>query len=168
MNKKKVKAFTIMEMTIAMLISAIVIGITYSAYTIISRSYTIYQTKNDGLALLSRIDQLLVKDFAHAEMISKTLDGLLLTSRLDTVAYVFAPDFIVRKGAVIDTFKVQTSGLSTLFENQPVSEVSVESEQNRIDELFFFIVLKNGNMPYHYQKPYSSVNLLERNPNAVN
>jgi prepilin-type N-terminal cleavage/methylation domain-containing protein len=164
---KKVKAFTIMEMTIAMLISAIVIGITYSAFSIISRSYAIYQTKNEGLAVLSRVDHLLAKDFAHAEMVSKTSDGVAFTSRSDSVSYMFGPDFIVRKNTITDTFKVQTTGLGTLFESQPLNEVKTDGEQNRIDELVFFIVLKDGNIPYHYQKRYSSENLLNRNPNAV-
>jgi len=168
MNRKKVRAFTIMEVTISMLISAIVIGITYSAYTIIRQSYAIYQTKNETLAVLSRVDQLLTRDFAHAELIVKTPDGVLLSSPSDTVSYVFNPDFVVRVAAVTDTFRVQNGGLSTLFENQQLSEISTVNEQNRIDELTFFIVLKNGNIPYHYHKQYSSVNLLERNPNAIN
>jgi Tfp pilus assembly protein PilE len=168
MNRRKVKAFTIMEVTITMLISAIVIGITYSAWSIVSQSYTAYQNKNEGLALLSRIDQLLAKDFAHAELISKTEDGVLLMSPSDTINYVFKPDFIVRASLVIDTFKVQNGGVTTLFESQPVSEVNPDGEQNRVDELDFFILLKNGNIPYHYQKQYSSANLLGRNPNAVN
>ncbi|SDT67311.1 hypothetical protein SAMN05216490_4781 [Mucilaginibacter mallensis] len=168
MIEKKVNAFTIMEVTITMMITAIVIGITYTAYSIVSQSYMGYQKKNDGLTVLSRIDQLLAKDFAHAALISKTQDGLLLSSPSDSVSYVFALGFIVRKGPVIDTFKIQSGGLTTLFETQPISEVSADSEQNRIDELSFFIVLKNGNIPYHYQKQYSSVNLLARNHNAIN
>ena len=44
---KKINAYTLMEVTVAMLLSAICIGIAYSAYDIIGNYYRSFQQKND-------------------------------------------------------------------------------------------------------------------------
>jgi len=157
-----------MEVVITMLITAIVIGITYSAYSIISQSYLSFQKKNDGLAVLSRVDQLLTKDFSSAVTICKTQNGLFIKNKADSISYEFQPEFIVRTSTVIDTFKVQNGGLNTFFENQPVVEINPVAEQNRIDEMSITVSYENEKIPYHYRKQYSSADLLERNPNALN
>jgi hypothetical protein len=58
--------------------------------------------------------------------------------------------------------------VNTAFETFPVNEVQETEEQNRIDEFAFTLIFQNEKIPYHYHKLYSSVNLIQRNPNAVN
>ena len=50
MNKHRIKAFTIMEVTVTMLIAAILIGITYTTYSIVLKSYNSFTTKNADMA----------------------------------------------------------------------------------------------------------------------
>ena len=52
----KLQAFTIMEVTIAMLLSAIVIGITYTVFSIVSRSYRSYTNKHEEMNRLLLLD----------------------------------------------------------------------------------------------------------------
>lgn len=168
MNKHKVKAFTIMEITVAMLLAAIVIGITYTAYSIISQSYIAYHNKNEDMAGLVRLDELLKKDFSHADTISKVDNGILC--KIDTIGitYEFQPEYTVRHSTIIDTFKLKTADVNTLFENQPITEINNIPEQNRLDELDITVLFHNEKIPYYYHKQYSSASLAERNPNAVN
>ncbi|MBW4890133.1 hypothetical protein KXQ82_10420 [Mucilaginibacter sp. HMF5004] len=171
-NKHRVKAFTIMEVTISMLIAAIVIGITYTSYNIIGKSYLSFKTRNDDIAVLNRVDELLKRDFEQANMIADSGNGLLINKdNMTDVHYEFNRGTIIRKSGVIDTFKVSMTDLKTAFEgnlNNNQTEANTTSESARIDELSFTINFKDLNIPCHYQKMYSSLNLIQRNPDAVN
>ncbi|MDB5146187.1 MAG: hypothetical protein JWQ57_207 [Mucilaginibacter sp.] len=168
MNKHRVKAFTIMEVTITMLIASILMGITYTTYSIISRSYLSFNIKNKGMAELEQLDGLFKKDFDRAEIILKETGGISIKNTDRIVTYEFTPDFIVRTAGIADTFKIKTEEIMTSFEGLPVNEASSTEEQNRLDELSFTLDYQNEKIPYYYHKQYSSVNLIQRNLNAIN
>lgn len=168
MINRKIPAFTIMEVVITMLISAIVIGITYTAFSIITRSYQSFDSKHKDMAAVLRLDELLQKDFNRAEIVLKDTDGIALKDSSRIIKYSFNPDYVLRIGIVVDTFKVKSDSVSTTFENTVVNEMKVDKEENRLDELDLNIILQNEKIPYHYHKIYSSANLINRNPNAVN
>ena len=156
-----------MELTIAMLLAAIVIGITYAAYSIISQSYIAYHNKNEDMAGLMRLDQLLKKDFSHADTLYKVENGILCKIDTANISYEFQPDYVVRHSTIVDTFKLKTTEIITLFENQPITEINSVMEQNRLDELDITVLFHDEKIPYYYHKQYSSASLAERNPNAV-
>ncbi|MCC8427244.1 type II secretion system protein J [Mucilaginibacter sp. UR6-11] len=168
MNKHKVKAFTIMEVTVAMLIASIAIGITYTIYTIVAKSYSVYNVRSNNTAVLIRLDELLKNDFEHADRILKTQNGITLKGPGKLVNYEIESDFIVRTAGITDTFKVKTQEINTSFENAPLTEINSDEEQNRIDELQMMVLFEDKKIPYHYFKQYSSTNLMQRNTNAVN
>jgi hypothetical protein len=167
-NKYKVKAFTILEVTISMLVTALVIGITYTAYVIIIKSYHAFTKKNEDLAVLISLDHLLKRDFDKADTILNNEDGIILFQHGQTVKYLFASGFISRNAAKVDTFKLQSSDITTSFEGRPVNETQSINEQNRIDALDFTLLFKDEKIPYHYQKLYSSENLIKRETDAIN
>src|SRR5277367_5385071 len=107
MIKQRVKAFTILEVTIAMLIAGVLIAITYTSYSVIVKSYGSFSHKNQDMAELVRLDEWLKKDFAHAEVIQKDTTGIVLNSADRHIKYQFYPDFIVRIAVRADTFKVK-------------------------------------------------------------
>jgi len=168
MMKQKVKAFTIMEVTITMLITGLIIGITYTSYSIVIKSYHSFTTKNDSMAVLVSLDHVLKRDFDRADSILKDSAGITIKKNDVSIKYIFMPDFIVRNSVRNDTFKVQTQDVITTFENITNIEMQATAEQNRIDGLDFTLVFQNEKIPYHYRKLYSSENLIQRNPNAVN
>ncbi|HZX59365.1 MAG TPA: prepilin-type N-terminal cleavage/methylation domain-containing protein [Mucilaginibacter sp.] len=168
MNKGRVKAFTIIELTVAMLISAIAIGITYTIFSIISRSYGSFNKKNEHMAEVSRLDELLRKDFERSELVLKDTSSIAFQSLNKMVRYKFDTAYVVRIGLITDTFKVRTDTVNTLFENEIVNEPALLKEQNRLDQLDLSIALQNEKITYHYHKIYSSTNLINRNPDAVN
>jgi hypothetical protein len=157
-----------MEVTITMLLAAILIGITYTTYTIISKSYLSFTRKNDDMAVVLLVDKLLKKDFSHAEIVLKDSSGVSFKGANRIIKYKFSPDYIVRISGRLDTFKVQTEVIKTAFEQQPAAEFSVIDEESRIDDLELTILLQNEKIPYHYHKQYSSFNLIQRNPDALN
>jgi Tfp pilus assembly protein PilE len=166
--KHRLPAFTIMELTVAMLISAIVIAITYTAFSMVSGSYVSYTAKHNEMAVLIRLDELLKKDFIKADDIYQEQDGVRFLLKQQPISYRFEPGEVIRISTVTDTFKVATDALILSFERQPLSsETSTDQELNRVDELAFSIVYQKEKFPYHYLKQYSSKNLINRNPNAI-
>lgn len=167
MKKQRVKAFTIMEVSITMLLAAILIGITYTAYSIVSKSYLSFNAKNGEMATLERLDELLKKDFRNAEIVQKDSGGIAFQSPDYSIRYEFDPAYILRISTITDTFRVSTENINTTFEGQAVNEVNPSGELNRLDELQFDLLYQNKKIPYHYFKQYSSSNLIQRIPDAL-
>src|SRR3569832_707986 len=93
---RRVKGFTILEISIAMLIASMVIGITYTAYLIIGRAYQSYNSKHEHIAELLKLDELLRKDFDHAELILKDTGGIAIHYPTCVIKYRFDTAFILR------------------------------------------------------------------------
>jgi hypothetical protein len=142
-----------------MLIAAIVIGITYTAYSMISRSYLSFKEKNDRIAVLNRVDQLLKRDFERAEVISGSGNTVLIRNDSAPVRYEFTPKAVIRTSGLIDTFKVNTADVRLAFEGKTMTDAT----EQMIDELAFSV---SETIPYHYHKTYSSFNLIKTNPDA--
>lgn len=167
MSKHKVNAFTILEMTVAMLISAIVIGITYATFTIVYKSYNLYHNKHEEMAVALRLNELLIKDFKKADVILKDTNGLVFKDTNSLVTYRFNDSAIIRTAGIIDTFKIKTGALSTSYEGAAIEEVTAIPERNRVDEINFNTIIRDEKIPYHYYKQYSSANLIQRLPDAL-
>lgn len=160
----RVKAYTILELTIAMLIAAILIGITFTAYGIVSKSYGLFKAKNEAVARLGQLDHLLSRDFNNAELIESDRGHLQIhQSGASEIEYEFGNAFIVRKSISIDTFKIANSNLKFLNQREDIS-----GQGGRIDELSFTINFQNVTIPFHYRKQYSSENLINTNNYALN
>jgi len=167
MSRQRIKAFTIIEVVVTMTIAAILMGITYTSYQIVNKSYRSFNVKNNEMAALERLDELLKKDFNRSGIIEKDEKGIVIKSSRDTVQYEFARDFILRISAISDTFKIKNEGLSTSFEDQLVGGQGLSDEEDRLDGLNISLLLQNEKIRYHYHKDYSSVNLINRNPDAI-
>lgn len=167
MSRQRIKAFTIIEVVVTMTIAAILMGLTYTSYQIVNKSYRSFNVKNNEMAALERLDELLKKDFNRAGIIEKDEKGIVVKSKRDTIQYEFTPDFILRISAMTDTFKIKNEGLSTSFEDQLVDGQGLSEEESRLDGLNISLLFQNEKIFYHYHKVYSSVNLINRNPDAI-
>ncbi|TDQ11569.1 hypothetical protein [Pedobacter metabolipauper] len=152
---KKIPAFTIMEVTISMLIAGICIGITFTAYQIISGTYRNFDKKQEKIALFTTVDKLLKQDFVNARNILKADDGLAFQMEQGTISYSFNKDYVVRDQFALhaDTFKLQINAPVFLFEGQsPDNGTSVDQ--------FNFTTLVDGILiPLQYHKSYSAQDL---------
>lgn len=168
-----------MELTVSMLLAALVISITYTALQVVTRSYQSFSQKNQELAELVRLDELLKKDFSVAQGIYKAEGGIRLPGAApdgSQVSYTFGSQTILRSTALVtDTFKVAPVSIQLRFEGQQVEqqteepgtiEERVPSEAARIDELQLELIYKDEKYPYHYYKRYSSENLINRTQHA--
>jgi type II secretory pathway pseudopilin PulG len=158
-SEHRLPAFTIMEITVVMLISAIVVAITFTAYGMVSRAYSTYLEKRNRMAVLIRLNELLQRDFRQAQQVLRLENTVLFSDSGRQITYRFEPDQLIRQSTIVDSFKVKAADLICSFDNQVTSE---GLEPVRIDELSFTVQNDQEKFPYHYTKHYSSANLIQK------
>ncbi len=184
MNKKilsTIQAFTIMEVTIAMIVAGIVVMMSYTVFTIMGKSYLDFSKKNEGIASLLLFDRLLKRDFSNARLIVLASDALLLKKDGSNIIYYFGDDEIIRRSAAVaDTFKLAVVYKEFAFEGSPVESgtnlayamtangSSPPIQKAIVDELNLRLQYQSQIFEYTYQKHYSSTNLIERKAYARN
>lgn len=154
---KKIPAFTLMEVTIAMLVAAIAIAITYTAFRIIGGSYNGYTRKQEMVAEVLQIDKLLKQDFLQADRIVRAGEGLILETEEGVISYAFGDSTVLRDQFSLrtDTFRVSTDPVSISFENELVEDGLLA------DQLTLQVRAEGQQMPLHYLKIYSAQDLFE-------
>jgi Tfp pilus assembly protein PilE len=158
--KNKVKAFTLMELTVTMLVTALVVAISYSAYVLIIRTFQMYEMKQDETAALLQLDRLLRKDFSETRRITQATNGLDLNSPDRLINYTFTEEAVIRRAGISDTFKVKPANIKFYFEcSLKQSQPEYSTESPLIDELSFDVTYQHDHVLCHYLKQYSSTDL---------
>jgi prepilin-type N-terminal cleavage/methylation domain-containing protein len=105
---QKLKAFTLMELLIGMIISAIVISFCYLSYTIIYKQYLSYKSVKKELVEAMELNAVCSRDIANADKVLFEENKLiLLQEQHENVEYHFLETIVLRKNQeVIDTFKL--------------------------------------------------------------
>lgn len=148
-----------------MMISAILIGLTFTIYSIATRSYQSFSKKNDEVIVMLTLDRLLRRDFSKAEAIRRQGNKILIIGYNDTARYDFESDFLIRTRGIIDTFKVDYQQLDSKFEGRPF-ETNPDTAVLQ-DELSFSVTYHDQVIPYHYFKQYSSETLFQNDHYAI-
>ena len=107
-------------------------------------------------------------DFGRAEVILKDTGGIALKNSNRVIKYGFYPDYVLRRGITVDTFRVKTDSITMSFESKVLDNLKDIEEDNRVDELAILVSLQKEKIPYYYHKIYSSVNLINRKADAGN
>jgi hypothetical protein len=154
---KKVKAFTIIEMTVVMLLSTIVISMAYFAFELLSKRYVKYKAQTEVYYKLTLLDQLLSKDFFTADSI-KAYGGNLRTFQGEVISdYEFVGHYILRRAAnQTDTFYFQVVKHELLYQEMPVSSDEL------IDQCKLNLLFENRNLEYVYSKQDGSANSINK------
>lgn len=157
MINKKLPAFTLMEVTITMLIAAIAVAITFTAYRIVSGVYLNFTRKQDRVATFITADKLLKQDFYRANRIVKIQDGLSIEMNGRFINYRFKADYFLRDQFSLrtDTFKLKIDNLNFLFENEAVADGS------KVDQCSFETEIDRQPISLYYRKIYSATDLFQ-------
>ena len=139
MKTKKIKAFTLIELLVAMVISAIVIAITYQIYFIASKQFVEYKKRNEKATQEVVLKGLLNNDFFQSESVMRKSENSIEAQIAGTkINYQWENDFVIRiNSGSRDTFFIPVSLVELKFRNK-----AQELSDGLIDELR--IVSKNG------------------------
>jgi prepilin-type N-terminal cleavage/methylation domain-containing protein len=120
----KIRAFTIIELVVTMLIASVVTAIAYNAYYMLNRQFLSYRNRsasNNTYFLLSTAFQ---NDFDRALAIQDTLDNrhLIFTGPGTQTRYEIGQSFIVRQSnGSIDSFLVHSGEPVVTLLNDSIS-----------------------------------------------
>lgn len=144
--KKKLPAFTLMELLIGMIISSMIIASAYYAYSIIYDRYEQYRTIKKKIMESQQLQSVLNNDAYICDRISFDGNTLLLLKKNDkSVNYRFYDDVITRtENELSDTFAIAPVNIKMEFHfpehKQFVEQFSFETRI--LDEQAFFSFTK--------------------------
>ena len=154
---QKVKAFTIIEMTVVMLLSTVVISMAYFAFELLSKRYLKYKAQTEVYYKLTLLDQLLSKDFFLADSI-KTDGEMLHTFQGNTICkYEFSQKYVVRQAASqTDTFYCKIQKHELLYNQQPILPGDI------VDQLNLSLLFEEKKLDYIYSKHYDAAGQINK------
>ena len=152
----RIKAFTLFEMVLAMLLAAIVIGMAYSAYTIIISMYknhSVYVERNTTIATFRKV---VYADFDEATDVALNGNRIIFKdiNHETTTSYEINRDSVIRISKTIDTFYLKELVVAAEFENK-------NTMQGRIDHLTFNFRHAGIPVTLGINKVYSSEELFD-------
>jgi len=147
-----------MEVTVAMLLSAICAGICYTAYGLINEYYRTFQQKNERVDQVLSLKHVLEADFLKSTYVIRTVDGFELAQDSLSLNYLMKPGLILRevKELHTDTFKIDWQDLKCSYENREVQDADT------LDHVEFMIKIRSKpGLPVSVNKIYSAQNLFQ-------
>jgi Tfp pilus assembly protein PilE len=139
---RKIKAFTITEIVVAMVVSAIVISIAILAYLVVSKQFTQYKALNDELLKVYEVNYLVQQDSFEANAMEFILEenSLTFTGQNQSIQYEILNDKLVRHE------KGRTDTFNMAMEVLPLIDQSNNEFGNNVT--FLSLSLKVGPLEY--------------------
>lgn len=134
--RSKIKSFTLSELLVVMIITAIVVGIAFSVLRLVQKQIFTIQNNLEKKSNLSLFEQQICQDFneLHNIRFDASDKKLLLMSEMDTVTYTFEDTFSFRNA---DTIKLKLNIEKMYFEGK-------ETKQDNVDAL---LISANAELP---------------------
>jgi prepilin-type N-terminal cleavage/methylation domain-containing protein len=126
MAKSKVKSFTLPELLVVMIITAIVVGMAFSVLRLVQNQIHAIETNFEKTSSLALFEQKLWQDFNELHIIQYNANNsrLLMESEMDTVLYSFQENYTLRNK---DTVKLKLSINKLFFEGKAVKDGNIDA-----------------------------------------
>lgn len=137
----KTRSFTLTELLVVMIITAIVVAIAFTVLRLVQKQVHIIAKNIERSSNLQLFEQRLWQDFNEHRLIkfSKENNTLICQSEADTISYVFRENYTLRN---TDTVKLKLVVVKTLFRGQastsaPVDAIHITANQELPDYAIF-------------------------------
>lgn len=150
-------AFTLMELSIAMLIAGICIGMAFYMFQFFQRLYLGQQKEKQEQFSFALFQHLLTKDMRQAEAVFYEQNELQLVDSTGTIRYVFSEETILRDHyqQQADTFNLQVTAVDGIYRHaSPPSPTC-------IDELKLTVVFDKEDHSFILDKKYAALQLMK-------
>lgn len=144
-----------MELTIAMLVSAIVLSIAYNSMDIFNRLYHRYLRTNDANYQFVLFDRLFRRDLDKAEIVFSAVSGVVFQNFDEKrTRYEWQEDMVLRyrPGVEADTFYIHSRLESLTFG----STDCLNSPEAVVDRIGMVMMKEKEIITAVYQKPYGA------------
>lgn len=153
---KQLKAFTIIEMLVVLVLSALVFGIASSAWLYFERLNSKINNDQSYLVSFNKFDYLIKNDVNNANEISGTETDLFFKMNSQKIHYQFLDTAIVRiQDEISDTINIH-------YKKQIYF---AEKSNDLINKIGFIFELYNNSISKNYTKWYDNKTLLEHSDN---
>jgi Tfp pilus assembly protein FimT len=142
----KIKSFTLSELLIVMIITAIVVGMAFSVLRLVQKQIHTIQTNFEKTSTLALFEQKLWQDFnePHTIVYDNQKQHLLLLSETDTVNYSFQENYTLRDQ---DTIKLKLVPQNSFFNGKKVTNGTIDafslSAETTLPDYAIFVSKKN-------------------------
>lgn len=120
----KLKSFTLAELIVVMIITAIVVGMAFSVLRIVQKQIHKIQTNFDKTSTLALFEQRLWQDFNEPHNIIYNKNELILISEIDTINYSFQENFTTRNQ---DTIKLKITPNKAFFKGKEITKGTIDA-----------------------------------------
>jgi len=157
MNKNKLPAFTLMELTIAMLIAAVLLGL---AFRVLGGFTTLFseqqRQKTEGYEQ-DLLPHRLRQDFFRADSVLYGEPQLELYDSIGVIRYTFADTVVLRDQYALrtDTFRMQHELPVVYYVGRG------SSSTNKVSDMVWTIVTDEKFIPLHFSKSYAATELID-------
>ena len=118
-DKSNIKAFTLSEMVVVLILTSIIVGLAFSVLSLVQSHMVGIQRNFNNTIELNKLEQSLALDFNRVSNIeyNPLEDVLTCTNEMDSIRYRFQETAIIKD---MDTFHVQLQGKAFFFDGNQV------------------------------------------------
>jgi type II secretory pathway pseudopilin PulG len=146
MTNAKIKSFTLPELLVVMILTAIVVGMAFSVLRLVQKQIRIIETNFEKTSSLALFEQKLWQDFNEMNRIQFDAknSSLLMESEMDTVTYFFQKNYVLRNA---DTIKLRLVTDKLFFQGKEIQDGTVDalsiSGKEELPDYEIFVSKKN-------------------------
>ena len=146
MASGKLKSFTLSELLIVMIITAIVVGLAFSVLRLVQNQIHAIQTNFEKTTTLALFEQQLWQDFnePHEIIYDHQKQNIMLVSEIDTVNYSFQENYTLRN---LDTIKLKLVAQNAFLNGKEINNGIIDaikiSAETALPNYEIFVSKKN-------------------------
>jgi prepilin-type N-terminal cleavage/methylation domain-containing protein len=131
---KELKAFTLLELLVGMILSGIVLAATFTAYRVVTRQYETYRDKSKSITEVSLFVAQLESDFENATTITLASENRIhLQFEKRMLEYRFSEKYVLRNDFMrTDTFNVSVAQTEAFRQSGKINSESAEIDELRL------------------------------------
>jgi prepilin-type N-terminal cleavage/methylation domain-containing protein len=147
MNTKKLKAFTLSELLVVLVISSIVISLTFVILGLVQKQIIEIQLNLKDQQEIQFLEKIMLKEIhTHDAFFSEEKEELHLFNANDTLKYTFLDTFITRKK---DTFNLTVLNKAFFLDGEKIKKgwldaVQITFKQSYTSKVFFIFKTKDA------------------------
>jgi hypothetical protein len=124
--KTKIKAFTLSEMIVVLILTSIVVGLAFSVLTLVQKHMSSIQHNFINHTELNKLEQSLSLEFNRCSKIEYDAleDELKFKNEVDSITYQFHETYVVKE---IDTFQIQLQSKTFFFVGDEVETGAIDA-----------------------------------------
>jgi len=147
---KKIKAFTMLEALISLILTGIIIALSYSLFTLVNKQMALFETENTAIIDYNLFNSTLTNDINNANDFDYDNNELLLKNYFKPqIRYRFDEGIIIRtnENNKTDSFKLRplNKNYKDLTTNQSMLSMSFELLNDTI-QVNYFMTKQNSNI----------------------